>query len=50
MNQGFTPRAVSFAIAALLTVSMLAGIDALAGSQPSAQALLARAAAAAAGS
>lgn len=44
MNTRFAPRAISFAMAATITWSMLAAIDTLAHSQHAAHELMARAA------
>ncbi len=44
MTHRFTPRAISLALSAIVTFSMLAGIDALALNEPAASDLLARAA------
>ncbi len=45
MTHRFTPRAISLALSAIVTFSMLAGIDALALNEHAASDLLARAAA-----
>jgi hypothetical protein len=43
MTNRFMPRAISFAMAAMMTWSMVAGIDALAFSEHAANALMAQA-------